>query len=41
VAVVAFHGDGDRIGVTLGVALDARKEILESRRRMRDLEFLE
>ncbi len=40
-AVVAFHGNGYRIGVVFGVALDARKEIAESRRRMRDLEFLE
>jgi hypothetical protein len=41
VAVVAFHGDGYRIGVALGVPLDPRKEIPESRCRMRDFEFLE
>ncbi len=40
-AVVAFHGDGYRIGVALGVPLDPRKEIPESRCRMQDLEFLE
>ena len=40
-AVVAFHGDGNRIGMALGVPFDPREEILESRRRMRDLEFLE
>ncbi len=40
-AVVAFHGDGDRIRMALGVLLDAGEEILESRRRMRDLEFLQ
>ncbi len=31
VAIVAFHGDGDRIGMALGVPLDAGKEILETR----------
>ncbi len=41
VAIVAFHGDGYRIGVALGVPLDTGEEIPESRRRMRDLEFLE
>ncbi len=41
VAIVAFHGDGNRIGMALGVPLDAGEEIPESRRRMRDLEFLE
>jgi len=41
VAIVAFHGDGNRIGVARGVPLDAGEEIPESRRRMRDLEFLE
>ena len=40
VAVVAFHGDGNWIGMALGVPLDAGEEIPESRRRMRDLEFL-
>ncbi len=41
VAVGAFHGDGNRIGMALDVSLDPGEEIPESRRRMRDLEFLE
>ncbi len=40
-AVVTFHGDGNRIGMALGVSLDPGKEFPESRCRMRVLEFLE
>ena len=41
VTVVTFHGDGNRIGVALGVLLDPGKEFPEARCRMRDLEFIE
>lgn len=40
VAVVAFHGDGNRIGMVLGVPLDGCEEIPEPLCGMRDLEFL-
>ena len=40
-AVVAFHGDGDRTGMIPGMDFDAREEILESLRRVRDLELLQ
>ena len=39
--VVAFHGDGDRIGVGLDVPLDPGEEFPEPRRCMRDLELVE
>jgi hypothetical protein len=39
-AVVAFHGYRNWIGIASGVLLDPAEEILEPRRRMRDLEGL-
>ncbi len=40
-AVVAFHGHRDRCRMAPGGGFDAGEELPESRRRMRDLEFLQ
>ena len=40
-AIVAFHGHGDRIGIAPGIPFDPAEEILEPRCRVRDLEGLE
>ncbi len=40
-AVVAFHGHRDRYGMAPSSGFDAGEEVPETRRRVRDLEFLQ
>ena len=41
VAVVTFHGHGDRHGMPFRRGLDTTKEIVKASRRMRNVKFLE